>query len=159
MHRHIPLLGVMDFLIYSWLSTSMKRKSHYFLVVPPGLEPGTYWLWVSCSNRLSYRTFIKKKKYPNHFHIPLLFGLPVLRTVLVIFRSYLKISHLFWSDFIMSGLLRQGMATNRLATSPKIFLLILYVNERCFVYYYIAKVWYSFGIKKLFLIFFWIFQK
>ncbi len=25
-------------------------------VVPPGLEPGTYALWVRCSNQLSYRT-------------------------------------------------------------------------------------------------------
>ena len=26
-------------------------------VVPLGIEPSTYWLWVSCSNRMSYRTF------------------------------------------------------------------------------------------------------
>ena len=24
-------------------------------VGPPGIEPGTYWLWVNCSNRMSYR--------------------------------------------------------------------------------------------------------
>ena len=36
----------------------LKNKELGFLnVVPPGLEPGTNWLWVSYSNQLSYRTF------------------------------------------------------------------------------------------------------
>ena len=43
---------------------SLKNKGNWFLtinslhyfVVPLGLEPRTTWLWVRCSNRLSYRT-------------------------------------------------------------------------------------------------------
>ena len=39
------------------------KKPHFKLVRlfvgPPGLEPGTTWLWVRCSNQLSYR--------PAHF--------------------------------------------------------------------------------------------
>ena len=42
-----------------------KQKSRWFtatflFVGPPGLEPGTPWLWVRCSNQLSYR--------PGSFH-------------------------------------------------------------------------------------------
>ena len=44
------------------LSFTQKKKgvenyfSTPFLVGPLGIEPSTYWLWVSCSNRMSYRT-------------------------------------------------------------------------------------------------------
>ena len=36
--------------------TLIVKDLEGLLVVPPGLEPGTNWLWVSYSNHLSYRT-------------------------------------------------------------------------------------------------------
>ena len=41
-------------------------------VVPAGLEPATYWLWVSCSNQLSYRTFfiLTLQRYEQFFKLP-----------------------------------------------------------------------------------------
>ena len=41
---------------------AIKKHLHlcmcFLLIVgPPGLEPGTPWLWVKCSNQLSYRPY------------------------------------------------------------------------------------------------------
>ena len=50
----IILLSIIIF----FFKPSKKPESHLsgFLVDPPGLEPGTTWLWVRCSNQLSYRS-------------------------------------------------------------------------------------------------------
>ena len=52
--------GIWTRLIPHWKCGAIptRRKSHFIIVVPVGLEPTTYWLWVSCSNRLSYRTVV-----------------------------------------------------------------------------------------------------
>ena len=79
-HRKSNIIFI-QLLTVKYINKGHKQNPLKMAVGPLGIEPSTYWLWVSCSNRMSYRPVLRKdKNLGGNIEAPCLFQNSLLQT-------------------------------------------------------------------------------